>query len=84
MRGKGNEVKMPRFAAASWGKGKLERNGGVKSECLCLYGVSGSPYDTGCWNFLCDDFCIFTRQSPIMLLCFLFANVMDKEGCFQK
>lgn len=59
MRGKGNEVKMLRFVVVSWGKGKLEWNGGVKLECFCFYGVSGFLYDIGCWNFFCDDFCIF-------------------------
>lgn len=38
---------------------------------------------TSFWNFLCDDFCIFTQQSPIMLLCFFFASAMHKvEECF--
>lgn len=92
-RGMGEETKMPRFAAASQGKGTLRWNGwGDIKNAFAFTGclpkqhrhmtlktlrVYVYPHNT---ELSLGKFLHF-GQNPNMLSCFLFAIVTDKEGC---
>lgn len=78
----GDEAKKPGFAAVSGGgKGTLGWNemGEIKMT-LHLWGECLSAQH-GLLH-LCGDFYSFSQQNPVMLSCFLLADVMDKAGCF--